>query len=146
MRARLPAEHVLFVLSYLTYCTINDHSHTWLYRHTVTVKLGVEGPSDAVAYHLVFVLSAVQSRGPFCLGLTCSLLSYLYPARNKELVEALAKRKASAIGMDCIPRTIRCEHTHGRMGPWVQAFNLGDDRNQMSESSCAQCCQSSRVL
>ncbi|KXZ41540.1 hypothetical protein GPECTOR_405g242 [Gonium pectorale] len=34
------------------------------------------------------------------------LLSYLYPARNKELVEALAARKATALGMDCIPRTI----------------------------------------
>ncbi|KAG2424600.1 hypothetical protein HXX76_014327 [Chlamydomonas incerta] len=34
------------------------------------------------------------------------LVSYLYPARNKELVEALAKRRATAIGMDCIPRTI----------------------------------------
>ncbi|GIL91985.1 hypothetical protein Vretimale_18536 [Volvox reticuliferus] len=34
------------------------------------------------------------------------LFSYLYPARNKELIEALAKRKATAIGMDCIPRTI----------------------------------------
>ncbi|EFJ50339.1 hypothetical protein VOLCADRAFT_58405, partial [Volvox carteri f. nagariensis] len=34
------------------------------------------------------------------------LLSYLYPARNKELVEALAKRNTTAIGMDCIPRTI----------------------------------------
>ncbi|GLI60330.1 hypothetical protein VaNZ11_002448 [Volvox africanus] len=34
------------------------------------------------------------------------LFSYLYPARNKELIEALARRKATAIGMDCIPRTI----------------------------------------
>ncbi|GLC33858.1 hypothetical protein PLESTB_000811600 [Pleodorina starrii] len=34
------------------------------------------------------------------------LFSYLYPARNKELIEALASRKATAIGMDCIPRTI----------------------------------------
>ncbi|KXZ50714.1 hypothetical protein GPECTOR_15g398 [Gonium pectorale] len=34
------------------------------------------------------------------------LLSYIYPSRNKDLVEALARRKATVIGMDCIPRTI----------------------------------------
>lgn len=34
------------------------------------------------------------------------LISYIYPARNKELVDKLATKKATVIGMDCIPRTI----------------------------------------
>ncbi|KAK9824598.1 hypothetical protein WJX72_011597 [[Myrmecia] bisecta] len=34
------------------------------------------------------------------------LISYIQPAKNKELVDALAKKKATVIGMDCIPRTI----------------------------------------
>ncbi|KAG2488659.1 hypothetical protein HYH03_012821 [Edaphochlamys debaryana] len=35
-----------------------------------------------------------------------TLISYVYPSRNKDLVEALAKRRLNVIGMDCIPRTI----------------------------------------
>lgn len=35
-----------------------------------------------------------------------NLISYIYPARNKELVDKLAAKKATVIGMDCIPRTI----------------------------------------
>lgn len=34
------------------------------------------------------------------------LISYLQPAKNKELVDALAGRHTTALGMDCIPRTI----------------------------------------
>lgn len=34
------------------------------------------------------------------------LISYIYPARNKELLDQLAAKKATVIGMDCIPRTI----------------------------------------
>ena len=34
------------------------------------------------------------------------LISYLMPAKNKELIEELAKKEITAIGMDCIPRTI----------------------------------------
>ena len=36
----------------------------------------------------------------------CSLISYLYPARNRELLEALQQKRMTAIGMDMIPRTI----------------------------------------
>lgn len=35
------------------------------------------------------------------------LVSPLQPAQRKELVTALAARKVTAIGMDCIPRTLR---------------------------------------
>eukprot|EP00884_Botryococcus_braunii_P006438 jgi/Botrbrau1/15796/Bobra.4_1s0147.1 len=34
------------------------------------------------------------------------LISYIYPARNKELLDLLQKKKMTVIGMDCIPRTI----------------------------------------
>ena len=36
----------------------------------------------------------------------CSLISYLQPARNRELLEALQRKRMTAIGMDMIPRTI----------------------------------------
>jgi len=34
------------------------------------------------------------------------LISYIYPSRNQELVDKLKKKKATVIGMDCIPRTL----------------------------------------
>ncbi|KAI3433374.1 hypothetical protein D9Q98_003191 [Chlorella vulgaris] len=34
------------------------------------------------------------------------LVSFIYPAQNKDLVEQLGKRKMTVLGMDCIPRTI----------------------------------------
>ena len=34
------------------------------------------------------------------------IISYLYPAINKDTVEALQKRGATAFAMDCIPRTL----------------------------------------
>ncbi len=36
----------------------------------------------------------------------CSLISYLYPARNRDLLKALSQKRMTAIGMDMIPRTI----------------------------------------
>ncbi len=35
------------------------------------------------------------------------LISYLQPAQNKDLLTALQDKKITALGMDCIPRTIR---------------------------------------
>jgi proton-translocating NAD(P)+ transhydrogenase subunit alpha len=37
------------------------------------------------------------------------LVSFFWPAQNKEVLERLAKRGASAIAMDCIPRTTRAQ-------------------------------------
>lgn len=37
------------------------------------------------------------------------LVSFLYPAQNKQLIEELAKRKVTAFGMDCIPRISRAQ-------------------------------------
>eukprot|EP00775_Hariotina_reticulata_P007046 gene7046-7260_t len=34
------------------------------------------------------------------------LISYIYPARNQELLDKLQAKKATVIGMDCIPRTL----------------------------------------
>lgn len=44
---------------------------------------------------------------PNLLSPTHSLVSYIQPAQNKALLEALAARRATVLGMDCIPRTIR---------------------------------------
>merc|ERR1712038_418787 len=38
-----------------------------------------------------------------------TLYSFLYPAQNQDLIEALAKRKMTAFGMDCIPRISRAQ-------------------------------------
>ena len=37
------------------------------------------------------------------------LYSFLYPAQNKDLVEALAKKRLTAFGMDCVPRISRAQ-------------------------------------
>lgn len=33
-------------------------------------------------------------------------MSHIQPARNKDLVEALQGKKATVVGMDCIPRQL----------------------------------------
>lgn len=38
-----------------------------------------------------------------------TLVSFVYPAQNKAVVDALAKRKASVFGMDCVPRISRAQ-------------------------------------
>ncbi|VDK49735.1 unnamed protein product, partial [Cylicostephanus goldi] len=38
-----------------------------------------------------------------------TLISFLYPATNKELVDELAKKKLNAIAMDCVPRISRAQ-------------------------------------
>ena len=38
-----------------------------------------------------------------------NLISFLYPAQNKELVEKLATRKINAFAMDCVPRISRAQ-------------------------------------
>lgn len=38
-----------------------------------------------------------------------TLFSFLYPAQNAELVEALAKRQATVFAMDCVPRISRAQ-------------------------------------
>merc|ERR1719342_478919 len=37
------------------------------------------------------------------------LYSFLYPAQNKDLIDALAARKLTAFGMDCVPRISRAQ-------------------------------------
>jgi NAD(P) transhydrogenase len=38
-----------------------------------------------------------------------TLISFLYPAQNRAIVDALAKRKATAFGMDAVPRISRAQ-------------------------------------
>lgn len=37
------------------------------------------------------------------------LISFLYPAQNKDLLDVLAKKKISAFAVDCIPRISRAQ-------------------------------------
>ena len=37
------------------------------------------------------------------------LYSFLYPGQNKDLIDALAKKKLTAFGMDCVPRISRAQ-------------------------------------
>ena len=37
------------------------------------------------------------------------LISFLFPAQNQDLVDALAKKRITAFGVDCIPRISRAQ-------------------------------------
>ena len=37
------------------------------------------------------------------------LYSFLYPKQNQDLIDALAKKKLTAFGMDCVPRISRAQ-------------------------------------
>merc|ERR1712061_846324 len=50
---------------------------------------------------------SLQEAGLFKDGVT--LYSFLYPGQNKDLIDALAKKKITAFGMDCVPRTSRAQ-------------------------------------
>jgi NAD(P) transhydrogenase len=38
-----------------------------------------------------------------------TLMSFLYPAQNKDLVEQLSKRNMTVFAMDCVPRISRAQ-------------------------------------
>ena len=38
-----------------------------------------------------------------------TLFSFLYPGQNPDLIKALAARKLTAFGMDCVPRISRAQ-------------------------------------
>ena len=38
-----------------------------------------------------------------------NLISFLYPAQNKDIIEKLAERKVTALAMDCVPRISRAQ-------------------------------------
>ncbi len=41
-----------------------------------------------------------------------TIISFLYPAQNKELVQQLQDQKSTAFAMDCIPRTLSRGQTY----------------------------------
>ena len=41
-----------------------------------------------------------------------SIISFLYPGQNKELIQQLESQKATAFAMDCIPRTLSRGQTY----------------------------------
>ena len=55
-----------------------------------------------------------------------TLYSFLYPAQNKDLIDALAKRKLTAFGMDCVPRISR-----------AQVFDALSSMGNISGNSCS---------
>ena len=38
-----------------------------------------------------------------------TLLSFLYPAQNKDLIDLLAKQRSTVFAMDCVPRISRAQ-------------------------------------
>lgn len=38
-----------------------------------------------------------------------TLISFLYPAQNKDIIDAMAKKNITAFGMDCVPRISRAQ-------------------------------------
>jgi NAD/NADP transhydrogenase alpha subunit len=40
-----------------------------------------------------------------------NLISFMYPAQNKDLINELAKKKATVFAMDCVPRISRAQVT-----------------------------------
>eukprot|EP00798_Chlamydomonas_sp_ICE-L_P027667 gene27668-7308_t len=71
-------------------------------------KVGAKVVDGATAFSqdIVIKVSPVSLAEVGKLKDKAKMISYLYPARNKEVLEALSKRQATAWGMDCIPRTI----------------------------------------
>ena len=41
-----------------------------------------------------------------------SIISFLYPGQNKELIQQLESQKSTAFAMDCIPRTLSRGQTY----------------------------------
>merc|ERR1712241_601323 len=50
---------------------------------------------------------SLQEAGLFKDGVT--LYSFLYPGQNQDLIDALAKKRLTAFGMDCVPRISRAQ-------------------------------------
>jgi hypothetical protein len=50
------------------------------------------------------------------------LLSFLWPAQNPELVKALAAKKMTVLGMDCVPRTLSRAQTFDALSSMVSLF------------------------
>jgi NAD(P) transhydrogenase subunit alpha len=71
---------------------------------TIVERLGAWGDVDIV---LKLRPPAVEEVAQ--LKESCTLISYLQPAQNAELVEALAKRKVNALAMDQVPRISRAQ-------------------------------------
>jgi NAD(P) transhydrogenase len=50
------------------------------------------------------------------------LLSFLWPAQNPELVKALAAKKMTVLGMDCVPRTLSRAQTFDALSSMVRSL------------------------
>lgn len=64
---------------------------------------------DAFHSDLVFKVNKPSLDEVAALREQNTLYSFLYPAQNKDLVDALAARKATVFAMDCVPRISRAQ-------------------------------------
>jgi NAD/NADP transhydrogenase alpha subunit len=62
--------------------------------------------------HLVMKLRPPTLEEATKLGNHKTLISFLYPAMNKELVQQLSNQQATVFAMDCIPRTLSRGQTY----------------------------------
>ena len=72
---------------------------------------GAKVTSSKEAFHsdIVFKVQKPNMDEVSALRGENTLYSFLYPAQNKELVDALAAKKASVFAMDCVPRISRAQ-------------------------------------
>ena len=52
-----------------------------------------------------------------------TLISFIYPAQNKDLVQQLQDQKATVFAMDCIPRTLSRGQTYDALSSQGKIFN-----------------------
>ncbi|ELU08990.1 hypothetical protein CAPTEDRAFT_163980 [Capitella teleta] len=69
----------------------------------------VVSTKDAFQSDIVFKVQKPNMQEVAALREQNTLYSFLYPAQNKELVDALAARKSTVFAMDCVPRISRAQ-------------------------------------
>ncbi len=69
----------------------------------------IKGKNDAFSADIVLKLRPPAVDEVDLLKENQNLISFLYPAQNKDLVDKLAARKINAFAMDCVPRISRAQ-------------------------------------
>ena len=69
--------------------------------------VNIKSPKDVYNSDIMFKVRAPEMSEVASYKDGSTLFSFLYPAQNTELVDALAKKKMTAFAMDCVPRISR---------------------------------------
>ena len=69
----------------------------------------IKSKNEAFASDIVLKVRAPSMEEVGFLKEGGNLLSFLYPAQNKELIDKLAEKKVTALAMDCVPRISRAQ-------------------------------------